>query len=173
MLGRSRYLVRLRQGAIDRMVRLIIILLLLAPPASALALTTSSPCERTQVNMLALETAITLFRADLGRLPTRDEGLSVLHVRPSSEGPWSGPYLNNTLTDYWGAEYGFLTDGNEYLIYSFGKDGVDDSGQGDDITSKGGFNRALYLEECTDWPRRRQNLRMQGLAGLLMLFLLP
>jgi len=82
----------------------------------------------TQVRMLrgALET----MRLDLGRFPTRDEGLQLLTNRPSDPAVaqrWQGPYLEDGVPlDPWGNPYQYAptpTGNHAFTLYSFGGDG--------------------------------------------------
>jgi len=82
----------------------------------------------TQVKMLkgALET----MRLDLGRFPTREEGLSLLVERPADANlasRWSGPYLDGDVPDDpWGYPYQYSPEpsGRQPLtLYSTGADG--------------------------------------------------
>ena len=77
-------------------------------------------------------TALNLYRMDTGRLPTRQQGLESLCVKPTLP-PVPMKYRNvgylDSLTvpfDAWGNEYVYLvpgTSGEEYEIISYGADG--------------------------------------------------
>jgi len=50
----------------------------------------------TKANLAALKTAVLNFKMDIGRFPSRDEGLEVLINQPKDKGiqaRWRGPYL--------------------------------------------------------------------------------
>ncbi len=52
------------------------------------------------------ETVLDLFKLDVGRYPTTDEGLQALQVRPAGVENWDGPYLKKSIPmDPWGAAY--------------------------------------------------------------------
>src|SRR6516164_6677902 len=57
---------------------------------------------RLQVDQLAA--ALNLFRIDVGRLPTSDEGLKALVEAPQTVDGWRGPYLTKpeAIRDPWG-----------------------------------------------------------------------
>lgn len=86
-----------------------------------------------QIQMIS--TALDLFRADVGRYPTTEEGLKALVKRPESIPPelWKGPYLKNAKLpkDPWGHPYIYYgpdseivkSKGYDYLIISYGADG--------------------------------------------------
>ena len=97
---------------------------------------------RTQIN--TLETALKMFKLDMKRYPTEDEGLRALWSKDAIEdedeaGNWGpSPYLEDPLPeDTWGNEW-FYTDQSEnlegmYEIISYGPDG--EEGTDDDISS--------------------------------------
>ena len=84
---------------------------------------------KTQVRMLkgALET----MHLDLGRFPTKEEGLALLVTPPTDEkikNKWRGPYLDDPAVpnDPWGNAYQYGTpgpNGQPFVLYSFGADG--------------------------------------------------
>jgi len=83
---------------------------------------------KAQVKMLknALETA----RLDIGRLPTNEEGLSILRSPPADEatrGFWKGPYLDeNVPLDPWNRPYQYAVQADAMqplVLYSLGADG--------------------------------------------------
>jgi general secretion pathway protein G len=78
----------------------------------------------------AIQTALIEFRLDNFRYPTTDQGLKVLVQQPSDPTikNWrQGGYLEQgSLKDPWGNEYQYVypgTHGQEYDLYSFGRDG--------------------------------------------------
>ena len=89
-----------------------------------------------QIKML--RGAVETLRLDLRRIPTADEGLTLL-VRPPADPAaaksWRGPYLDDKLPpDPWGNPYRYAVpgaDGQPYALYSTGADGKP-GGTGDD-----------------------------------------
>lgn len=77
---------------------------------------------RTQVGNLAL--AADLFRFDVGRYPTSEEGLEALSVAPPGVENWNGPYIARGagLTDPWGNAYRYRSPGEHgpFDIFSYG-----------------------------------------------------
>lgn len=75
-----------------------------------------------------LTQALKLYRLDIGRYPTTDQGLSALVERPSTEPVpqnWkTGGYLDTLPRDPWGFPYQYKNPGtkSEIDIYSFGAD---------------------------------------------------
>lgn len=74
-----------------------------------------------------LGTALDLFRMDVGRVPTSEEGLAALMNRPEGAERWGGPYLRKkaTLADPWNRPYRYVSPGesHEYDLVSLGADG--------------------------------------------------
>ncbi len=85
----------------------------------------------------SLKSAIESLRADIGRLPTADEGLTLLMEAPPEMANWFGPYIDAALpSDPWGRPYRFEIDpvGREFYLYTLGEDGkVGGQGAAQDI----------------------------------------
>jgi general secretion pathway protein G len=81
-----------------------------------------------------------LFRLEVGRYPTTQEGLQALITAPTGVPNWNGPYWKkNTLPkDPWTNEYKYASPGQHgaYDLWSYGADGKE-GGEGinKDITS--------------------------------------
>lgn len=93
---------------------------------------------RTDTAKLQLEdiqSALDLFRLDMGRAPTQSEGLTALLDAPMSVSGWRGPYLRkrSTLTDPWGKPwlYHEVANNDAAEVVSLGADGKP-GGEGDD-----------------------------------------
>ena len=81
-----------------------------------------------------------LFRLEVGRYPTTQEGLQALITAPSGVPNWNGPYWKkNTLPkDPWTNEYKYASPGQHgaYDLWSYGADGKEGGeGTNKDITS--------------------------------------
>jgi general secretion pathway protein G len=79
-------------------------------------------------------TALDIFRVDVGRYPTTEEGLKALREQPSGMEEWQGPYLpKEILLDPWGRPYIYKSPGEhgDYDLISYGRDGVQ-GGEGED-----------------------------------------
>ena len=79
---------------------------------------------RAQLN--ALEKALEQYRIDTGKVPSTDQGLNALFVKPPSESRWQGPYLKKLHPlDPWGNAYTYRATNAEgdFEIMSLGKDG--------------------------------------------------
>jgi general secretion pathway protein G len=72
-----------------------------------------------------LSAGLDLFKYDVGRYPTTEEGLEALVSAPEGVENWNGPYVKKTtkLTDPWGHPYNYRfpgTHGGEFDLYSYG-----------------------------------------------------
>ncbi len=80
-------------------------------------------------DVLAIESALELYKLDNGIYPSTDQSLNALVVRPSTEpapSSWkNGGYLKRLRDDPWGHAYQYLNPGihGEIDIFSFGVDG--------------------------------------------------
>lgn len=62
------------------------------------------------VQIADLEKSLELFKLDVGRFPTTEEGLNALVNKPASANGWNGPYLKGGLpNDPWGKPYVFTS----------------------------------------------------------------
>lgn len=112
--------------------------LLLAPDLVRRLGTAKSDAAQAQINTLV--SAVDMFAIDLGRYPTKEEGLQALLEAPNGETNWRGPYLRKkqALIDPWGHPYHYRVPGEHgaYDLFSFGSDNAE-GGEGDarDVTS--------------------------------------
>ncbi|GAB6195024.1 type II secretion system major pseudopilin GspG [Lysobacter xanthus] len=90
----------------------------------------------TQVKMLG--GAVQTLRLDIGRLPTKDEGLKLLVERPAEPKAarmWAGPYLEEGLPDDpWGNAYQYeptASGAKAFSLWSYGAD-AKPGGEGND-----------------------------------------
>ena len=82
------------------------------------------------VQIKMLKGSLETMRLDIGRFPTKEEGLALLRVAPSDDkikSLWKGPYLDEDLrNDPWNRPYQYSlpgSDGQPFALYSFGADG--------------------------------------------------
>ncbi len=81
------------------------------------------------------ETALDIYRLDIGKYPTTEEGLQALRVKPDGVETWDGPYLPKDVPlDPWGNAYVYESPGEhgDYDIISLGADG-DPGGEEEDM----------------------------------------
>ena len=102
----------------------------------------------TRVQLKQFDSAIKQFKLDMDRVPTEDEGLTVLWSRDAVEdeeeaAKWRGPYLETPVPrDKWGTEWIYVFPGEIrgeqfYDITSAGPDREEDTE--DDITNHDAF----------------------------------
>jgi general secretion pathway protein G len=64
------------------------------------------------VQIADIEKSLDLFKLDVGRYPTNDEGLQALVSKPGTASQWAGPYLKSGLPkDPWGEAYKYANPG--------------------------------------------------------------
>lgn len=87
-----------------------------------------------QAQISTLVSAIDLFYIDMGRYPTKEEGLEALLKAPGDDPRWRGPYLRKSqaLVDPWGQRFNYRLPGQHgaYDLYSNGSDNAP-GGEGD------------------------------------------
>lgn len=81
-----------------------------------------------KVQIRDFEQALEVFKLDVGRFPSSEEGLEALMRQPGSLVGWNGPYLrgNSIPQDPWNRAYLYRYPGerSEVDIYSYGADGA-------------------------------------------------
>lgn len=80
-----------------------------------------------QLQLDTIAAGIEVFRSDVGRYPTTQEGLSALVREPDGADGWTGPYLKDAkvLKDPWGrpVAYSIDAEGQKFTVKSLGADG--------------------------------------------------
>ena len=84
--------------------------------------------------------SLDLFKLEVGRYPSSQEGLQALIAQPPGVNNWNGPYWKKSTLpkDPWGNEYKYASPGQHgaYDIISLGSDGKEGGdGSAKDITS--------------------------------------
>lgn len=87
-----------------------------------------SKVKAAQSQVQLLRGSLQTFQLDVGRFPTRQEGLKSLEVQPSGlEGRWQGPYVSDPVPlDPWGSPYQYEPAPAKLagiVLYSLGADG--------------------------------------------------
>ncbi|MBK1702605.1 type II secretion system major pseudopilin GspG [Thiococcus pfennigii] len=100
----------------------------------------SSKTKTAQLQIADLAATMDLYRLEVGRYPTSDEGLEALVSDPGSVPNWNGPYLKKGKVpeDPWGNDYLYRFPGEHgtFDIWSLGADGREGGdGENADITS--------------------------------------
>ena len=98
----------------------------------------SSRTQTAKVQIQNVVAALELYRLDVGRYPTQEEGLKSVVIAPPTAAGWNGPYLQRSaaLNDPWGQPYLYRSPGKhgEVDVYSLGSDKAEGgSGEAADV----------------------------------------
>ncbi|MBI1905200.1 MAG: type II secretion system major pseudopilin GspG [Rhodocyclales bacterium] len=76
------------------------------------------------VQIKSIESSMELYRLDVGRFPSSQEGLNALIVKPASVNGWNGPYMPELPPDPWNNPYRYDNPGKhgDIDIYTLGAD---------------------------------------------------
>jgi general secretion pathway protein G len=105
---------------------------------------------KAKTTIAALDTAIAMYQGDMGDYPeTGNENLVLALQDEPDNADWMGPYMefkmdelkDGELLDPWGNPYAYISVNGgspehrtrSYDLYSFGPNGIDDDGTGDDL----------------------------------------
>ena len=85
---------------------------------------------KAQADIAEIKTGLDRYYLDAGSYPTSDQGLNALVAAPAAGGNVpanyeSGGYLQSIPRDPWGNAYYYQSDGNSYVLKSFGADGTE------------------------------------------------
>lgn len=84
---------------------------------------------KAQTDIASLRTALDRYYLDNGVYPTTDQGLQALVARPNGgripANYEEGGYVTGIPSDPWGHPYVYQSDGNSFVLKSFGADGVE------------------------------------------------
>jgi general secretion pathway protein G len=99
---------------------------------------------KAQADIAEIKTGLDRYYLDAGSYPTSDQGLNSLVSAPASGNNVpanyeSGGYLQSIPKDPWGNPYYYQSDGNSYVLKSFGADGVE-GGEGKNADIDGSQN---------------------------------
>lgn len=98
---------------------------------------------KAQADISQLKSALDRYYLDAGSYPTNDQGgLQALVSSPSTGNAppdWGGPYIEKVPPDPWGNTYFYQSDGNSYVLKSFGASGVQ-GGEGKNTEIDGSSN---------------------------------
>lgn len=96
--------------------------------------------EAAGIQIQRLSGVLDLYRLEVGRYPSTEEGLEALVERPIDAESWNGPYLKkaDALTDPWGRPYIYRQPGEhgDFDLFTLGADGSEGGeGEDQDLTS--------------------------------------
>jgi general secretion pathway protein G len=84
---------------------------------------------KAQADISALKTGLDRYYLDSGSYPTTEQGLQSLVAAPAGGNVpanyESGGYIQSIPKDPWGNPYVYQSDGNAYVLKSYGADGVE------------------------------------------------
>ncbi len=100
----------------------------------------SSKTKTAKLQIEEFSGALDLYRLEVGRYPSTNEGLDALVQKPSDAPNWNGPYLKKTQVpkDPWGFEYRYRSPGEHgaFDISSLGSDNAEGGdGENQDVGS--------------------------------------
>ncbi len=88
--------------------------------------------DQTKIAFGQLTSNLQLYRVNVGKYPTTEQGLKALVANPGDNKNWRGPYTEeNKLKDPWGNDIQYSSDGKSFKLISPGIDG--NLGTDDDI----------------------------------------
>ncbi|MGZ8152284.1 MAG: type II secretion system major pseudopilin GspG [Methylovulum sp.] len=94
-----------------------------------------SKTKAAKVQIEDLAATLDMYKLDLGRYPSTEEGLNALIESPDSSKPWNGPYLRKSKIplDPWQQEYHYVSPGEhgKFDLFSLGADSKE-GGEGED-----------------------------------------
>ena len=123
---------RRRQGGFT-LIELMVVILIIGLLATIVVQNLKSATDKAkrvkaQADIAQIKSGLDRFYLDAGSYPTTDQGLAALTAAPTSGDipkDWGGPYLEKIPPDPWGNDYFYQSDGNSYVLKSFGADGVE------------------------------------------------
>lgn len=136
--------IRRRQGGFTLLEIIVVVMIvallvgLVGPNVMKRLADTRSDTAKLQIEQLGA--ALDLYKLDVGRYPSGDQGLQALVEQPGEARNWKGPYTKKSKLpkDPWGNDYRYTFPGEHgpYDLISLGADGGEGGeGENADITS--------------------------------------
>ncbi|NJL25451.1 MAG: type II secretion system major pseudopilin GspG [Calothrix sp. SM1_5_4] len=110
------------------LLEIMIVLVILGGLIAILATQVQGRLKKAKVNQAKIQIAeygkaLDMYYTDCNSYPTSDEGLNALVQAPSSCSNWGpDPYIKKVNKDPWGGDFVYESQGNAYLLKSFGSD---------------------------------------------------
>jgi general secretion pathway protein G len=137
--------IRRRRDAGFTLLELLVVLAILGLLAAVIAPQVikylgTSRTQTAKVQIQNVVAGLELYRLDVGRYPTQEEGLKALIVAPEGVVGWNGPYLRKekAIEDPWGQPYIYKVPGQhgEVDVWSLGSDKAEGgTGEAQDVQS--------------------------------------
>jgi general secretion pathway protein G len=136
----KRILARRRRQRGFTLVELLVVLIILGLIAAFAApqvikYVAGAKSDSAKIQIERLGGILDLYRLEVGRYPSAEEGLIALVERPADAEGWNGPYVKkeDAVIDPWRRPYLYAFPGEhgDYDLYSLGADGQD-GGEGED-----------------------------------------
>lgn len=98
--------------------------------------------QKSKLYLDSLANALMLYKMDTGSYPCGENALRYLVTNLDKNKNWKGPYLNPKVshlnfTDGWGNQFVYIykckSESSEFKLYSYGENGIDNQGTGDDV----------------------------------------
>ncbi|MHC5225159.1 type II secretion system major pseudopilin GspG [Ignatzschineria sp. LJL83] len=108
---------------VELMILSVIVAILMAMfSQNVLGINDESKITKAHQNLRSIEGALGIFRDDLLRYPSSEEGLKVL-VEPIDDPRWKGPYIQKEMIiDPWDIPYYYELTPKQYFIITLGQD---------------------------------------------------
>ncbi|MEN9896616.1 MAG: type secretion system protein GspG [Pseudomonadota bacterium] len=94
-----------------------------------------SKTKAAKVQVEDFSAALDMYKLDMGKYPTSDQGLQALIEAPEGSKRWNGPYLRKAKTplDPWQNEYHYVSPGThgKFDLFTYGADDKE-GGEGED-----------------------------------------
>lgn len=86
----------------------------------------TSKAKTAALQIAEFEKTLEIFKLDVGRFPTTEEGLNALSAKPATVASgWNGPYIKGGIpADPWGKPYQYKLAGGAIEILTLGADGA-------------------------------------------------
>ena len=124
------------------LLEIMIVLVILGGLIAILATQVQGRLKKAKVNQAKIQIAeygkaLDMYYTDCNHYPSTEEGLNALVQAPQSCSNWGpDPYLKKVNKDPWGYDFQYESQGNTYILKSFGSDGREGgSGDATDISS--------------------------------------